>query len=87
MSYLSVFLDPPLLAADCDLEAWRKKIGQWNESRKVVHDQGTDRTFQIVSKLLERTLYERGPPEGQKAIFDEAQSKGKLYFLQMGDSV
>ena len=78
MSKLSGFFDPPLFAADGHLEAWRKKVGQWVDSLKVAHDQGTDRTFQTMFNLLVRTLYERGLPDARKAIVDEAQSKGQL---------
>lgn len=54
---------------------------------KVVHDQGSDRAFKTIFKLLGRTLYDRGLPYSQKAIVDEAQAKGQIDSLQMDDPV
>ena len=48
MRKLSGFVDPPLLAADGDLESLGKKVGQWVDSLKVGHDHGTDRAFHTM---------------------------------------
>ena len=81
------FFDPPVFSPDENLESWRKNAGQWADSLKVAHDEETDRTFQTIFKLLGRTLYDRGLPDAQKAIADEAQSKGRVDNLQSEDPV
>ena len=84
---VSGFFDPPVFSPDGDLESWGKRFGQWAESLKAAHDDGTDRTFQTVFKLLGRTIYNRGLPDSQKAIADEPHSKGHVDCLHMEDPV
>lgn len=62
-------------------------VGQLIDPLKVDHDQGTDRLLQTNFRLFGRTIYERGLPDAQKAIVDEAQAKGQIDYFQIDNLV
>ena len=54
---------------------------------KAAHDNGKDRHFQTIYKILSRALFEKGLPPDQQAMVDEAQAKSTIDFLQTSDPV
>jgi len=80
-------VDPPVYQSDGDLQDWRNRVGKWVSLMKAAHDEGEDRTYKTLFKILGRTLYERALPGDQQALVDEAQAKGEINYLQTDDPV
>lgn len=54
---------------------------------KATHDAGEDKKIKTTYKILGQTLYQRGLPEEQQSIVDEAHSKGRIHFHRKDDPV
>lgn len=77
----SGLFDPPPFTPDDDLEVWRKRVGLGVEVLSVSLDKGSDRTLEMIFRLLGRNLYNGGLPDAQKDNVDEAQVKGQTDYL------
>jgi len=74
--------DPPVFDPASDLQEWRRDVARWVDTIAAAAEKGSDRLYKTVFATLANHLYDRGLPNAQKSIVDEAQAKGDIDYKQ-----
>ena len=74
--------DPPRFSANKDLHVWRKQVANWVDLVATAAEKGSDKLYKTVFATLGRQLYDRGLPQAQMSIVDEAQQRGLIDYKQ-----
>ena len=70
--------DPLRFNTTNDLYLWRKQVSNWVDLIATAAEKGSDKLFQTIFATLGRQLYDRGLPQAQMIIVDEAQERGLI---------
>ena len=70
--------DPPRFSANKDVHVWRKQGANWVDLVATAAEKGSDNLYKTVFATLGRQLYDRGLPQTQMSIVDEAQQRGLI---------
>jgi len=81
-SYARSTTDPPIYYPDQDNLIWRKNVSSWVELIAAGATKGEDKHYQTIYATLGRQLYDKGLPQAQKSIVDEAQLRGIINYKQ-----
>ena len=74
--------DPPRFSANKDLDVWRKQVANLVDLVATAAEKESDNLYKTVFDTLARQLYDRGLPQSQMSIVDEAQQRGLIAYKQ-----